>query len=308
MSLFRKSAIGIEITPFGIKAVLMHGRRAMPILDRYSSTPFQSEVIKCSLRDPNVLDAAAFVAATRESVNSLLSRESRVSVSLPDQSGRVLLVDLESTFKTKQEGIDLIRWKLKKSFPFPVQDAQLDFVFIEEKVSGELTVLVSCISQSILHQYEELLLQAGVEPYQIDFSSFNLFQLFAPRFTLGERKAFMSWFGGVLSMLVFHEGKMYFCRTKEIFGDRMDVNRIYREINSSMLVYRTKNPGFTLQDVFCFSTLEDSEAFTTVVGEATGLEPFQLDIAKTVELAEPKPDRFSLVNLAAATGAAVRTL
>ena len=186
--------------------------------------------------------------------------------------------------------------------------ASVYFVFIEEKVTGELSVLVSCISQSILQQYEDLLIQAGVEPYQIDFSSFNLFQLFAPRFTLGERKAFISWFGGVLSMLVFHEGKMYFCRTKEIFGDRMDVNRIYREINSSLLVYKTKNPGFTLQDVFCFSTLEDSEAFSTVVGEATSIEPFQLDIAKALELGETKPDRFSLVNLAAATGAAVRML
>jgi type IV pilus assembly protein PilM len=215
---------------------------------------------------------------------------------------------LESPFKTKSEGIDLIRWKLKKSFPFPINDAHIDFVLIEEKITGEFTVLVSCIAMNILHQYEELLVEAGLEPYQIDFTSFNLFQLFAPRFSIGERQAFINWFGGVLSLFVFHEGKMYFCRTKEIYGDRMDVNRIYREINSSLLVYRDRNPGFSLQDVFCFSTLEDSEAFVTVVGEATNLDPVQLDVGKTLIFGEAKPDRYTLVNLVSAIGAAVRAL
>lgn len=308
MSFLRKPAVGLEIAHNGIKAVLLSGRRAMPVLDRFVMTSFHSETIKPSMRELNILNPELFITTVRESVNSLLTKQSRISVSLPDQSGRVLLLDLETPFKTKEEGKDLIRWKLKKTFPFPIQDAQIDFTLIEEKLTGELTVLVSCISSNILHQYEELLVQAGVAPFQIDFSSFNLFQLFAPRFILGELKAFLSWFGGVLSLFIFHDGKMCFCRTKEIYGDRMDVNRIYREINSSLLVYRDKNPGFTLHEVYCFSTLEDSEAFATVVGESTNLEPTPLDIAKIVTLGEAKPDRYALVNLASAAGAAVRTL
>ena len=308
MGLFRRSSIGLEIAQTGLKSVLVSGRRTMPVLDRFAATTFHAEVIKPSLRESNVLDPAAFVSAVKENVNSLLDKQTRISVSLPDQAGRVLLVDLETPFKTKEEGVDLVRWKLKKSFPYPIQDAHIDFVFIEEKISGELTVLVSCISLNILQQYEELLVSAGFEPYQIDFTSFNLFQLFSARFLLGEWKAYISWFGGVLSLLVFHDGKMNFCRTKEIYGDRMDVNRIYREINSSLLVFRDKIPGFALHDVFCFSPIEDSEAFATVVGEATSLEPVVLDLGKTLVMGAEKPDRFTLVSLASAAGAALRAL
>lgn len=308
MNLLRRSAIGLEITQGGVRSVLMSGRRNVPVLERYATTSFSVDTVKPSLRELNVVNTERFVSAVREAIGTLLTTQMRVSVSLPDYAGKVLLLDLESPFKSKEEGVDLVRWKLKKSFPFPIQEAHIDIALIEEKVSGELSVLASCVSLNILQQYEELLLQAGIEPFQIDFSSFNLFQLFAPRFVLGERKAFVSWFGGVLSLFVFHEGKMYFCRNKEIYGDRMDTNRIYREINSSLLVYRDKNPGFSLQDVYCFSTLEDSEAFSMVVGEATNLEPYPLDITKVIAMGEAKPDRFTLVNLASAVGAAVRAL
>lgn len=308
MRLFRGPAVGFEISPIGIRAVVLGGRRSLPVLERFVSVPYRTEIIRSSHREQNVLDPAAFVAAVREAYDGLSTRQRRISLSIPDQAGRVFLLDLDAPFKTKREGVDLIRWKLKKSFPFPIQDAHIDFEFVAEKETGELTVLVSCIALNIVHQYEDLLIEAGIQPYQINFAAFNIFRLFATRFAMGERKTYASWFGGMLSLYVFSEGKVFFCRSKEIHGNRMDVNRIYREINSSLLVYRDKNPGLVLEEVYCVSTLEDSEAFVPLVGEVTGLEPITLDISKAIQLGEAKPDRLTLVNLAAATGAAMRSL
>lgn len=307
--LFAKQALGIEIDHDGVKMALVGGMRAMPRLEASGMAPFPAETIRLSLREPNVLDPAAFVSTVRETYLKLLTNTQRVSVSLPDATGRIILLDLDTRFKSRSEGADIIRWKLKKSLPYDISEAHLDYQLLREKDTGEVSVLASLITRQVVNQYEDLLLEAGMEPNRIDFTTFNLYRIFASRLELAENAVVMASYGGVVSMLIFFGGVLEFYRAKEIAGGMREANRVFRDLNSSLLVYQDKHPGHIITEAFCIAASEEAETFRTVAGEAVGLEPLLLDVDRVVSRSNIlATDRNTLDLLTAALGAATRNL
>jgi type IV pilus assembly protein PilM len=307
--LFSKKSLGLEICNDGARIALVEGKQDMPTLAAFGSASFPADTMRFSLREENVQNPAAFVKTIRELRLKLHTNVKQVSLSLPDSTGRVILLDVETRFKSRDEGCDIIRWKLKKNFPYDINEAHLDYQVIQEKETGEISLLVSLISRPVVLQYEELLVEAGLEPNRIDFTTFNLYSLFSQRLELAENSLLVTCHGGVIGFLIFYDGMMEFCRTKELPGGIPIPNRIFREVNSSYLVYKEKYPGHTPTEAFCVFTDEDAEAFCTLVGEATEVEPVLLDVERVVAGGSaPGIDKITLRTLTAALGAAVRNL
>ena len=169
-----------------------------------------------------------------------------------------------------------------------------------------VSLLVSLISRAVVTQYEELLQAAGLEPKRIDFTSFNLYRLFAPRLEISENGAFVTFYGGAMTVLIFYGGVLSFYRTKETVGEAQN---LYREVNSSFLVYSDRYPGQPVSEVFCMAGAADAEGFRSLVAEATGLEPVLLDLDRMVSLGQGLGlDRGALHSLAGSLGAALRSL
>lgn len=303
--LISRKSLGLEISATGLSFALASGGK-IPQVEAGLSLPFAPGMLSLSRRDPNVTDAKGFVTALREAHLRLLTKERSICVSLPDAVGRVVLLDLEARFKNREEGIDVIRWKLKKSLPFDIGAVQLDYQTLEEKESGAVSLLVSLISRPVVQQYEELIIEAGLEPKLIDFTSFNLYRLFSPRLDLSEDGAFVTFYQGAMTVLIFNGGVLSFYRTKEGVGD---VQNLFREVNSSFLVYGDQNPGQTVSEVFCAAAPADAESFRALVAEASGLEPVLLDLERMVRQAPNLGlERPGLHALAGALGAALRSL
>jgi type IV pilus assembly protein PilM len=302
---FSRKRLGLEIGQEGAKIVLLERRKDQLRLEASGTATFPDETIKMSLKELNVLNPAAFVTKIREMYLRLLTKSEQVAVSLPDSIGRVMLVDLETRFKNKDEGANIIRWKLKKNFPFDINEAHLDYQVLLEKESGEITALVSLISRQVLRQYEDLLLEAGLQPKQIDFTTFNLYSLFARRLELAENAAVLVGYGESVSILIFSGGVLSFYRAKEIPGGMKEANRVYREINSSLLVYNDKYPLNVINEVFYICPPRETETFSSVVTEAMGKEAVLLDVSRVIEGADTA-GKETLYSLAAALGAAAR--
>lgn len=307
--LFSRTAVGMDITPHGITVAAVGGSLKAPKLVAHGSAAFPEGTLRVLHREPNALDPAAFVKTVRETYHRLLVKPTQVSVSLPDAAGHVMILDIETRFRSHEEGRDIIRWKLKKSLPYDVNDIHLDYQTLREKENGELSVLVAIISRQVVTQYEDLILEAGIQPNRIDFTAFNLFRPFARRLELGESSLFVAYHEGVLSILVFSEGILEFFRTKEFSGTGPDMNRVFMEINSSLLIYRDKNAGRELKEVFCFGGNGDVELFRSVISEASGIEPQTLEVERFITV----PNAISGANgaiapLCAALGAAMRNL
>jgi type IV pilus assembly protein PilM len=307
--LFSKKALGLEICNDGARIALVEGKQDMPTVVAFGSASFPADTMRFSLREENVQNPAAFVKTIRELRLKLPANVRNVSLSLPDSTGRAILLDVETRFKSRDEGCDIIRWKLKKNFPYDINEAHLDYQVIQEKETGEISLLVSLISRPVVLQYEDLLVEAGLEPNRIDFTSFNLYSLFSQRLDLAENSLLVTCHGGVIGFLIFYDGMLEFCRAKELPGGITIPNRIFREVNSSYLVYKEKYPGHSPTEAFCVYTDEDAEAFCALVAEATDMEPVLLDVERVVVGGSaPGVDRKTLCTLTAALGAAARNL
>ncbi|RII27041.1 MAG: pilus assembly protein PilM [Geobacter sp.] len=307
--LFARKAVGLELCQEGARFVLVSGKRSQPQLDEFRVAAFAPDTVKLSYREPNVLNQGAFVATIRENYLQLLTGARKVAVSIPDAAGRVVLLDLETRFKNKDEGADIIRWKLKKNFPFNVNEMHLDYQIIQEKETGEISTLISLIARQVITQYEDLLSEAGLEPNRIDFTTFNLYRLFASRLELVENVAFVAAYGGMFSILVFSGGNLVFYRSKELPEGSRDTTRLFREINSSFLVFQEKHTGDVIDEVYCLCGPNNAEELAAVVGEATGRDPLILDAGRFMTLRSGMiSDNATMHLLNAAIGAATRNL
>ena len=300
-----RKAVGLELSPEGISFALAAPGKTLRV-DGGVSAPFPAGTLQLSRREPNVKDPQAFVRSVREAYLRLLTKERTVSVSLPDATGRVVLQELEARPRSHDEGLDIIRWKLNKSFPFDISTVHLDYQTLVERENGTVSMLVSLISRPVVTQYEELLTEAGLEPKFIDFTSFNLYRLFSPRLEMSDNGAFVTFYRGALTVLIFYAGILSFYRTKET---AREAHNLYREVNSSFLVYGDRYPGHAVTELFCMAGAADAEAFRALVAEASGLDPVLLYLERMVTLGHGVVlDRSALHELAGALGAAVRSL
>jgi type IV pilus assembly protein PilM len=294
----------MELSGQGLSFALASGGKA-PKLEAGLSLPFAPGTLRFSRREPNVADPKAFVAQVKEAHLRLLTKERTVAVSLPDAIGRVMLLDLEARLKSREEGLDIIRWKLKKSLPFDISTVHLDYQSLAERENGSVSLLVSLISRPVITQYEELLVEAGLEPKFLDFTSFNLYRLFSPRLELADNGAFVTFYAGAMTVFIFHGGVLSFYRSKETAGEAQS---LYREVNSSFLVYGDQCPGQVVTEVFCMAAPGEAEAFRSLVAEASGLEPVLLDLERMISQAPALSLHGTALHaLAGSLGAAARS-
>lgn len=307
--LFTKKSLGVEISPSGVAFALLSGSVAAPRLERVSYRPFTTGTIHVSLRERNILDPKVFVSQLKDAYNMLLYRGTRLSVTLPDTVGHIMLLDVEGRFKSRTEGLDIIRWKLKKSIPFDVADTHLDYQQLTVRENGSLALLVALVSRTVIGQYEELLTSAGFLPSRIDFNTFNLFRVFERSLSLPGESALVSFYDGILGIVIFSDGIPEFIRIKGLSNVATVDSRVYMEVNSSFLVYRERFPDRALAHVACIAPPDMLSEFRGMVTEITACESINMETKSVVTPSDAAPaDQESIFPFTASIGAALRSL
>lgn len=307
--LFSRTSTGVEISPGRVTCALIGGAVTSPRINKVAFAPLPPNALRVSIREQNVLDPEGFINSVRSAHNLLLSRNSKVSVTLPDSVGRVMLLDLEGRFKSRAEALDLIRWKLKKNIPFDLADTHLDYQQLTVRENGDLALLVALVSRTVISQYEELLTKAGLTPARIDFNSFNLYRAFERRLSLSDDCILISFYDGTLGITAFSQGIPEFIRIKDLSGTMAVDSRVFMEINSSLLIYKERFPDHLPQTLFCVAPPDVAHNFQEMVAEAAGLLPALLEIKTVVTPGDSAPgDQETLFPCTAAIGAALRSL
>ena len=307
--LFARNSVGVEINPAGVTSVLLGGTAVAPRLERVAYAPLPSGALRVSLREPNIVDPAAFAEAVRASHNLLLHNGTRLSLSVPDSVGRVMILDVEGRFKSRDEGLDIIRWKLKKNIPFDIADTHLDYQQLKLRENGDMVLMVALVSRSVMEQYEDVLVSSGFSPARIDFTSFNLYRAFEARLATQDDVTLISFYDGTLGIMIFADGVLEFQRTKELPRSNGVDNRAFMEINSSLMAYRDRHPERIIQHVCCAASPEIAREFCEMVAEATVCTPALVEIKALIKSGDSAPiDQESLFPYTAAIGAALRSL
>lgn len=307
--MFSRKSLGVSVSASAVAFARVDGSASAPYLVSVSSRPLSPGTLRPSLRELNVLNPQGFVIALQEARNTLYCRGKDISVALPDASGRVMLLEMEERFKNRSEGLEILRWKLKKKLPFDVAEAQLDFQQVTTRENGDSVVLVVVAYRPVIAQYEELFAAAGLVPTEIDLNCFNLGRVFERRLAMSESYVLLTHFDAHLGILFVSGGKLEFIRIRELAGDDAEFDAVHTEVRRSFLSYRAKFPEAEIRNVFCLAPPQVADGFCRIAHAALGAEAVLLDPKAALEtrgkdFSAPDP----LFPFTSAIGTALRAL
>src|SRR5262249_34915658 len=95
------------------------------------------------------------------------------SLVIPDIFARVSIMPFEEMPRRRQDALDLIRYKTKKSVPFKVEEASLDFQVLQKGPSG-LSVLAVLLPRPVIADFEAVFTSFGVHAGLVELSTFSL--------------------------------------------------------------------------------------------------------------------------------------
>jgi type IV pilus assembly protein PilM len=116
-----------------------------------------------SLQQANVADRAALVSALRDSLASVAGRSRDVCLVIPDSTTRVMLLDFDTLPEKPVDADAVVRFRLKKSLPFDVDQSAVSF----DRQSGKtnpIRVVAAVTPRTVLEEYESLIRDAGYNP------------------------------------------------------------------------------------------------------------------------------------------------
>jgi len=115
--------------------------------------------LTASPSSPNILKPQLDREALQRTTGSAGKRANSALV-IPDYAVRISVVDFEQFPSGEEERNALLRFRLRKNVPFPIDEAQLSYSiqYSDEKI---VEVLVVAMARPILEDYERIFLDAG---------------------------------------------------------------------------------------------------------------------------------------------------
>lgn len=223
--------VGVDVQPGGLYLSALQRNRSQT---RLVGLRFESleGVVEVSSRQPNIRDARRFVDGLRRGIEALAGSEERIALSLPDRSGRIYLTGVDAPFKSHQEGIEILKWRLKSHLPVPPAQIALDYQILDKRDDGHQRCIVAAIAQPVLAQYEDLVNEAGRHAVQIDFHSLNLYNYYRPRLDLGAEFILVGLERGLLSIQYVADHNLCYQRVSDL---KASPERTFREINRTLV-------------------------------------------------------------------------
>ncbi len=114
------------------------------------------------LTESNLRDASAVRDAIASTLASIGGRSRDVIAILPDTAVRVVLLDFETLPTKAEEAEAVVRFRLKKSLPFNLEEARVSY---HTQAAGTgLRVVAAVVLKSVLQEYESAFRDAGYSP------------------------------------------------------------------------------------------------------------------------------------------------
>jgi type IV pilus assembly protein PilM len=113
--------------------------------------------------EPNVTQPQAVRDALRRVFSSFPHRAAPLALLVPDMAVRVFVLPFENLPRKTDDALQLLRWRLKKSVPFDVDETTVSWMRQAGREGG-LEVVTAIARRRILREYEELLESVDARP------------------------------------------------------------------------------------------------------------------------------------------------
>jgi type IV pilus assembly protein PilM len=166
--------VGIEIAANRVTVVRLVPGSSPPAVGSATAEPLAPGVVVPALNEPNIRDRGAVFNALRRALDRTAARRKRAVLVVPDTTAKVSLLRFEKVPARHADLVELIRWQVKKSVPFPVEDAQLTFAPTGTVTEGGREFLVVLARRDVVTEYESVCQDAGVQVGVVDLATLNL--------------------------------------------------------------------------------------------------------------------------------------
>lgn len=152
--------VAIEIAPDRVAAA--RWTRAGSV-DGFAVEPLPPGSLVPSAVETNIANLAAVKAAVAGVANRLRAKDEDVALLLPDPVIRVFVQHFDEFPRSASEAIPMLRWKLKKSVPFEVDETLISYMRQAPREDG-VDIVTSLARLRIVREYEGFAENAGLYP------------------------------------------------------------------------------------------------------------------------------------------------
>ncbi len=168
--------LGLHLDARRVTAVVADRAAGSPVIRAVGSSLLPEGALVPSLTAVNVVQRDECVRAIREAVEQVGGRHRRVALAVPDTAAKVSLLPFEQVPPNVRDADRLVRLQLRKSIPFPVEEAQVAWSAGPETGAGTTLAVVAMRRETVL-EYEALCSAAGLQAGTVDIATFNVVNL-----------------------------------------------------------------------------------------------------------------------------------
>jgi type IV pilus assembly protein PilM len=149
----------VQIAPERVAAA----RWGMHRLEAFAEEALPIGVVRPSPAQANIIEGGTVAQAIGKVMARVRGKGHEAALLLPDTIVRIFLLGFETFPRKASEATPLLRWRLRKSVPFPAEETVLSWS-VQKSVEGSPEVVTAVARQSVIEEYERLLREAGLEP------------------------------------------------------------------------------------------------------------------------------------------------
>jgi type IV pilus assembly protein PilM len=202
----------IELSEGGVASVQTRNASTLRV------APFSEKALAVSPVEPNILRPELVQSALGRNGNGNTPRRARAALVIPDYAARVSVLDFDEVPNDEAQRLALVRFRLRKSVPFSIDEAQVSSVVQPKDAQGKtFTVLAAAIARPVLESYEALLQSLGYQAGLVLPSSLAVLSLCAAAPGVLTLLAKLS--GAVLSLLLLEDRYIHIVRSVDLSSE-----------------------------------------------------------------------------------------
>ncbi len=207
-------SLAVEFSAGGVAAA--RWTPGLGTVDRFTSEALPEGALRPSPVRENIVQPDQ----VRQALAAALGRVSRKSggrlaVFLPDVAARVFVIPIDQLPVSPEDARSLIRWRLRKTVPFEIEDALLDYQRQGDSRQGQ-EVVVAAAPRAVARQYEAALESLGCEPTFITLSSLAALGLIPQSESRRSATMLLRGAGRLLTIIVTTMGRLGVFRSTEL--------------------------------------------------------------------------------------------
>lgn len=166
--------VAVEIDRNHVAAARIAWRGAQAVITAHASEPLGPDMVVPGLASLNIPDVPAVAQVLTKVFTQLGGKPARVSLIVPDTVAKVSLLKLEKVPARSSDLREIVRWQMRKTAPFPIEQAALSISPGARGPDGGSEFVVALSRADVIQQYEQVCLMAGAHAGLVDLSTFGV--------------------------------------------------------------------------------------------------------------------------------------